>query len=121
MTTITDDVIDSRTIQVRIEELEEIEYYTHTSSDELSFLFSFKDEIDECDKWDDGITFIHENHFTEYIGELLADCHPELLTQINNLPEWLCRHITIDWKGIADDMKPDYTVIEYKGHTYYYV
>jgi hypothetical protein len=79
------------------------------------------DEIEEIDRvedevcngeFDSGTTLIKEYDFEEYCEEFVRDCGylsrdtPALIE--NN----------IDWSGIADDMRIDYSELEYQGTTY---
>jgi len=78
-------------------------------------------EIEEIDRvedevcngeFDSGTTLIKEYDFEEYCEEFVRDCGylsrdtPALIE--NN----------IDWSGIADDMRIDYSEVEYQGTTY---
>lgn len=59
-----------------------------------------------------GVTLISEYDFKEYCEDFVRDCGylsrdtPPLIE--NN----------IDWSGIAEDMRQDYTELEYQGRTY---
>ena len=59
-----------------------------------------------------GCTLISEDDFEDHVRELLVDCGyiPK------DLPYW----IEIDWKATAENVKQDYSVLEYKGGTYYF-
>lgn len=127
----TDNVIDSRDVIERLEELEaELservpdnergnsdnpawkEWEESDEAQELKFLQTLVDELEGyCDDWKYGVTIIHENYFTDYTKELLVDC--DYLPK--DLPSW----IVIDWEETADNVKVDYTEAEFDGVTYY--
>lgn len=60
------------------------------------------------------ITLISEYEFSDYCRELLEDC--------GEIPTGLPWYIesNINWDGVADDIKIDYSEVEYNGLTYYY-
>lgn len=107
MFTNTDDVIDSRDIIKRIEELE-----SDHQEDEAEELATLKALAVECEKyssdWEYGETLIHRNYFKEYMDEMIEDCY-ELP---RNIPYWIS--ITIDY----DALEQDYTTIDFDGEEY---
>lgn len=60
--------------------------------------------------WTFGATIIAESYFTEYAKEMCED--------IGDLPRDLPGYLAIDWEKTAENLKVDYTEIEYKGETY---
>lgn len=121
------DIFDSRDLIERIEELEtleelaldveatqeDVDEWTRELDNELAALRKFADDAQHCGDWEYGATFIHEDYFTQYSKELVSDCGyiPE------ELPWWIEDHI--DWEGVADDLKLDYSEFELDGNTYY--
>lgn len=112
--------------------LETFEHYEDQTDDFEDILFeeeeiqSWKedwlneiDEICEIEKIEDelgsefeyGVTLIHEDYFEEYTEELLIDCG----YISKDFPSW----IEIDWEATANNIKQDYTEVEYQGETYY--
>ena len=63
--------------------------------------------------WKYGETLIHEDYFVDYCRQLVQD--------IGDLPKDLPSYIenNIDWDGVADDLKMDYTSVNFGGETYY--
>lgn len=59
-----------------------------------------------------GCSLIDESDFEEYCEELVKD--------IGDLPNDLPSYIenNIDWSGVADDLKQDYSELDYQGTTY---
>lgn len=121
------DVFDSRDLIERIEELEalkdlvsegkaspeDIEEWEE-SVEEYYTLRKFADEAEGyCEDWEHGESFIHEDYFTQYAKEFASDCGyiPD------NLPDWIENNI--DWEGVAEELKVDYTEYELDGNTYY--
>ncbi len=112
------DVIDSRDIIERIEELESfIEYNVNENSDdviewteELEALKALAEEGENYSPdWSYGSQLIHENYFEEYMDEMLEDCGdiPK------DIPCYL--DITVNY----DMLKWDYTELDFDGETYY--
>lgn len=82
---------------------------------ELKALEDLRDEIGEGKRGinDEGGPFVHENDFEDYARELAED--------IGAIPEglgWPCT--CIDWERAADELKMDYSSIEWNGVTYFY-
>lgn len=60
--------------------------------------------------WAYGELLIHEDYFTEYCKEMLDDC--------GDLPSNMPDYIVIDWDATAENLKADYTEIDFDGTTY---
>lgn len=113
-----DDVIDSRDVIERIEELEdELEGIPPSDlqdeRDELVILRTLAEQGEEyAPDWRYGETLIRDSYFTE--------CCEDLCKEIGAIPENTPTFITnnIDWDGVAEDLKIDYTEIEYDDVTY---
>lgn len=129
------DVIDTRDLQDLIEQLEndincltneienldeaenESEYQEKTEQlenmqNDLSILENIKDEVGS--EFEHGESLIAEDYFTDYQRELLIDCG----YLDRNLP-WFIES-NINWDGVANDLKQDYSTIEIEGQTYYF-
>ena len=128
----TDDYFDSREVIERIAELTAA-FIDATGDDpadvmsaedwafglgedegqELADLIAFRDEADYLPDWEYGETFIHENHFTDYVQELVEGCGylPA------DLPAWLAN--AIDWERAAEVFQEGYTEFEIQGVTYW--
>ena len=84
---------------------------TWDGQDELKALKALAEEAEGyAPDWYHGATLIHENHFTEYCQEMLEDC--------GDLPKGLPSYIVIDWEATADNLKQDYTEVDFYGETY---
>lgn len=58
------------------------------------------------------VALINESYFTEYAIDLLKD--------IGELPSDIPWYIVIDEEATADNIKSDYSAVEFEGETYYY-
>jgi hypothetical protein len=81
--------------------------------EEIEDIDDLENEIDNGE-FDYGITLIPEDYFVEYCKDLVSD--------IGDLPRDLPFYIenNIDWDGVADDLKQDYSEVEFRGETYLY-
>lgn len=61
--------------------------------------------------WEYGSTLIREDYFVEYCKELLAD--------IGDIPREIPDYIVIDWEATSENLKVDYTEVDFGGVTYY--
>lgn len=107
----TEDVIDSRSIIERIGELENNEERGTEEQVELDTLLKLQEDAEGYSPdWQYGSTLIRYSYFTEYCQELLED--------IGDLPKDFPHYIEIDWEKTADNLKVDYTEVDYDGVTY---
>ncbi len=103
------DVIDSRDIIERIEELQATERDVK-EHEELTALLALAEEGEQYSPdWSYGSQLIHENYFEEYMDQMLEDCGdiPK------DIPCYL--DITVNY----DMLKWDYTELDFDGETYY--
>ncbi len=111
----TDDTIDSRDVIERIEDLQDFAaegLLDEDEQDELNCLTKLNEQMEDNDEWSFGIGLIHEDFFVEYTEELLKDC--------GELPSEIPWYIEIDWEKTANNIKMDYSIVEFDGATYYY-
>ncbi len=59
-----------------------------------------------------GCTLIEEDDFEDYVEDMLIDCG----YISKDFPTW----IEIDWSATAENVRQDYSELEYKGDTYYF-
>jgi DNA repair exonuclease SbcCD ATPase subunit len=65
--------------------------------------------VQEVSEWRYGTELIPEDDFTEYAQDLAEDCY--------NLPDhW--PFTCIDWGRAAEELKQDYSTVDYQGTTY---
>lgn len=55
---------------------------------------------------------VSEDHFPEYVEEMLKDC--------GDIPSKLPWYVEIDWEATAQNVRADYSELEWEGHTYLY-
>jgi hypothetical protein len=82
---------------------------------ELSELESLKDDVGESRGGisTDGGPFVHENDFEDYARELADD-----LGTVDKNAGWPMS--CIDWEQAAEELKQDYSSLEFRGVTYLY-
>lgn len=95
-------------------EEEEIQSWKQDWEEELEKIQEINDLEDEvCNgELDSGTTLILESEFTDYCEDLIKD--------IGDIPRDLPSFIdnNINWNGIAEDLKIDYTEVEFRGELY---
>jgi Antirestriction protein (ArdA) len=96
---------------IRFEE-EEIESWKEDWFTELEVIEAINDLEDELTEWRYGVTLIEEADFEDYCQEFVEDCG----YISKDMPQLIKNNI--DWSGIAEDMKQDYTEVEFRGETY---
>lgn len=69
-----------------------------------------KEAADYADDWQYGATLIRESYFTDYCRELVSE--------IGDMPRDIPAYIVIDWDATADNLRQDYTEVEFDGVTY---
>lgn len=78
---------------------------------ELKELKELAEDGESVDDWEHGATLIHESHFTDYCKELVSE--------IGDMPKEIPHYIVIDWEATADNLRQDYTTVEWGNETYY--
>jgi antirestriction protein len=116
----SDDVIDSRDIIARIEELEgeredlseaDAAIWDEDNAEELAALKKFADQAEGyCDDWHRGATLIRDSYFEEYARQFADD-----IGAIDAKWPTNC----IDWEAAAKDLQSDYSAVEFDGVTYW--
>lgn len=82
--------------------------------DAMEALSKFAQEAEQyAEDWTHGVTLIRESYFTEYARELVIETDDML----SDLPAYIADNI--DWDGVSEDLKVDYTIVEFAGVTYY--
>lgn len=124
----TGDVIDSRDVIARIEELESLKadhesdptggHFSDEDALELRDLRAFANEaIHYSDDWEYGATLIRDSYFVDYIRELIDDCYE--LPKPAKSDAWPYRYLVMDYDAAANDAKVDYTPVDFGGVTYW--
>jgi len=116
-----EDVIDSRDIIARIAELEaeredciaREDYFSDEEYDELTALEALaKEAADYAPDWEYGATLIRDSYFMDYAQELAEDTGA-----INRDAQW--PNNCIDWEQAANELRMDYTPVDFGGVTYW--
>lgn len=112
-----DDVIDSRDVIARIEELEaliddEDSPLDEADKDELVVLKLLAEEGESSPDWKHGETLIRDSYFTEYAQELAED-----IGAINPNASW--PNDCIDWERAARELRYDYTSVNFDNVIYW--
>lgn len=119
----SDDVIDSRDVIARIEELEseredaEADDNEKTwdvdNGEELAALKAFAEQAEGCaPDWRHGATLIRDSHFEDYARDLAED-----IGAINKDASW--PNTCIDWEQAASELQADYSAVDFDGVTYW--
>jgi antirestriction protein len=112
----SDDIIDSRDVIARIEELEEIAQepeWALEDNDELSALKALAGEASQyAEDWEYGATLIRDSYFESYALELAED-----IGAIDPNATW--PNNCIDWERAARELRMDYSAVSFAGVTYW--
>jgi antirestriction protein len=114
------DVIDSRDVIARIEELEselcpsdESDGTDNQEREELATLVALADEASGyAADWQYGEALIRDSYFENYAQELAED-----IGAIDNNASWPNNYI--DWERAARELQMDYTAVDFDGVTYW--
>lgn len=83
------------------------------NGDEHKALTALNEEGEDCvSDWPHGETLIREDYFTTYAEEIASDC-----CEMPRDLKWPFTHI--DWEAAAEELKSDYTTLDFDGVTYY--
>ncbi len=81
---------------------------------ELAKLKAFAEEAESSSSdWTYGATLIHEDYFEDYARQLADD----LGLYDDRKAQW--PHTCIDWAQAAEELKQDYTSVDFDGETYW--
>lgn len=119
------DILDTRDLAERLDELEDTERAYQASAglpmpeaplseeeyNELSALRKLADEIG--DEWQYGVTLVPDADFADYAREYAEDCGLVTGTEIWPLT-------CIDWECAARELQADYSLITFEGIDYWY-
>jgi hypothetical protein len=78
---------------------------------ELAALMALQDEAQGyAEDWRHGVTLVRDSYFPDYVQSLLVDC--------DVVPPNLPWYVVVDWDATADNMRRDYTEVDFGGVTY---
>lgn len=103
---------DDYDLAARLQPRQEIlQEWDDDNGEELEALKKLNEEGEQnAGDWEHGATLIREDYFTEYCEELLQD--------IGDLPKDVPGYLVIDWEKTADNLKADYSEVDFDGETY---
>jgi hypothetical protein len=111
----TQNVIDSRDVIARIEELESDVESDIATDEEKAELVTLKALAEEAEgyaaDWQYGEAMIRDTYFADYAREMLEDC--------GTIPKDLPWYVVIDWEATANHIKADYTSVDFDGMDYW--
>jgi hypothetical protein len=96
-------------IDLRDDEDHEFQDYEQEELDALLELETEIGSLEGCAS--NGVYFIDEDYFEDYARELAYD-----IGAIDSDTSWPCTHI--DWEAAADELRMDYTEVEFEGNNY---
>ena len=107
----SEDVIDSRDINERINWLEDTD--DDDEKAERAALIALRDEAEGyAEDWQYGVALIRDSHFKDYAEELAEE-----IGAINRNPTW--PNNCIDWDEAARQLQQDYASVEFDGVEYW--
>lgn len=89
--------------------LEEFDEYDE--GEELTALKDLQNEAEGYSDWIHGATLIHDDYFEQYAQDLAEDLG------MDRTQPW--PHSCIDWEKAADELKQDYTSVDFDGETFW--
>ena len=105
------DIIDSRHLEEELKTLDPKE-----DKEEIKEILELKKEVSSYggDNWEHGIFFISEDEWKDYCENFAED-----VGYIDNLDNNPLQHC-IDWDQWANILSMDYSIVEFRGKSYYY-
>lgn len=97
-------------IRFEEEEIESWKEYYEDELQEIEAINSIENELGS--EFEYGVTLVDVDDWEEYVKEFLED--------IGYIPKDFPSWIEIDWEATANNVKQDYSEIEYQGTTYLY-
>lgn len=96
---------------------EEREEFEDEFLDEYEIIDGILILIDEVESYSgdsfEDTHFILEEDFEEYCEDLVNDCY-----DLRDVPQFVKNNI--DWEGVANDLRVDYSSVKYNGDTYWF-
>ena len=109
-----EDIIDSRDIIARIEELDTLIDDDTADEDEREEFKQLKALAAQCEgygDWEHGEALISADYFVDYVKDLLEDC--------GDIPRDVPWYVAIDWEATAENIKVDYMAVDFDGQEYF--
>ncbi len=93
------------------EALKELHEWENEHIERLSNLKELNEEMESNSEFQYGITLIDEDDFTKYVEEMGDEIY-----SLDVIPNW----VVVNWDATAENVKADYSEIEFEGNTYLY-
>lgn len=107
-----DAVNDAEDDEAKAEAEQALAEWDDEHGEQYEALKDFCDSAEQyCADWVHGVQLIEDSHWTEYAEQLTED----LGAIPRGLPEW----VVVDWEATAENLKADYTAVEWGGYTYW--
>jgi DNA repair exonuclease SbcCD ATPase subunit len=91
---------------------ENLDAWDDEHGEEYKALEEFCNEAEQyCSDWHHGVQLILDEHWTEYAEQLTDD--------LGAIPRNMPTYVVIDWEATADNLKADYTAVEWGAYTYW--
>ena len=106
------DIIDSRDVIERLIELRDgpdLDIAEYNALRELD-----REGEENSEDWEYGATLVHEAYFVQYAQELADD-----IGAFADARGAMWPYTHIDWDSAAEELKQDYTILQFGGQTYY--
>lgn len=108
-----DDIIDSRDIEARIEELEGDDDLGDDERDELAALVALRNQVERVTReWRYGVALVNDAYFEDYAMTLAYETGA-----IGRKASW--PYTCIDWSAAADELRQDYACVTFCGVEYW--
>lgn len=91
---------------------EELKSFNEDYGDELANLVNLAEQGEQISDWSYGMQLIHEDCFEDFVKELATE-----IGEPPDLDRWPYNHI--DWAAAAEELKSDYTEIDFDNQVYY--
>ena len=110
----SEDLIDSRDIIARLEDLREDDELEVWDKYELEALIALDQDGRGLfsDSWESGVGLIRDSYFTKHAQELASD-----IGAISDINKWPAN--CIDWDYAAEQLKAGYACLEFDGVEYW--
>ena len=113
-----EDILDSRDVIDRIEELESLVEDNEADADEVEELKVLKElaaEAEGSPDWIYGEVLIRDDYFVECAKQFAEDCG--MVPKESS--DWPMKHVSIDWEAAAAELQADYMDVDFDGVTYW--
>lgn len=107
-----DAVNDADSPEVEANAKRELAEWDNEHGEQYEALKDFCDSAEQyCADWVHGVQLILDEHWTEYAEQLTYD----IGALPSGIPEW----VVIDWEQTAENLKADYTAVEWGAYMYW--